>query len=247
MNSCTTNAEFFCPVHEQHCAPVVCEDSRVSSIAPLLLHCGPAAVARFVVAIVVLSFNCHTGWLDAHVGSKVFELVPAIAHNNPPASVMLERAVIRVSAPLNHPSPRGVRVGVGQAVLPSLASTTLDFPEVPLVHRVQIAAIANELAEPSVKFSHASQPPRFLAKDGFVARFTNLSSPFTFHTPTALRASIFFEDVGSFQGDVVAAVACANPQVPVLAFASVFGDFEATSTNAATVDETRVFWHGGHA
>lgn len=70
------------------------------TVFALLLHCGPAHVARFIVSIIVDSVDCVCGrWSWANVGQERWEVVhPSRADFDTPASVVLPVASIWIGA-----------------------------------------------------------------------------------------------------------------------------------------------------
>lgn len=97
-------------------------DSQFPTVARLLLGCCPAAVAWFVVAVIVDAVeSVPNSRALAHVGEECGEAIrstPAITDANPAATVFEKFRVVRVKAPLLHTCPRlvcrGVPVSVGQ-------------------------------------------------------------------------------------------------------------------------------------
>lgn len=247
MNRRTANTEFLCPIHERHGAPIVRQNSCGSLVSSLLFHRCPTAIARFVVAVVVLAFNSHPSWTLTHVGKEVSEVSPSLADGDSPAAVMFERFAVWIAAPLNHRVPGHVHAGLRHPVLLAVAATTLDCPKVLLVHSVEVSTVAQEFAKTTREWTNACEIPCFLSNDGLVARFPHSSRPFSFLTSAALSPTFLFEDVSGFECDLVSAITSANPQVTELAFAGVLGDYQTTAANAATVDKSWVFWHGVHA
>lgn len=105
-------------------------------ISRLLFSCGPAAISRLVIAVVVDSVNrMLLAWWRAHVSKKVLKCVPAFAHRNPtscPAFILIVSCCL---TPFTHCSPSSPRfcvratmgfVGFDFLLQPN-ASATTDF------------------------------------------------------------------------------------------------------------------------
>ena len=93
------------------------QDSRVclavaparASIVGLLARSGPAAVAWFVVAVVVDALERQSIWTPAHVCNEARERVPPfLADRDTASAVVVERLRAWVGATLNHRLPRVV-------------------------------------------------------------------------------------------------------------------------------------------
>lgn len=81
-------------------------ETRVSLVGCLILHCGPTAIARFIVAIVVHAFNRMVGRRpQSHIGEKVFESHPALADRDTSLAIRVKRFAPWVEAPLLHGNP----------------------------------------------------------------------------------------------------------------------------------------------
>lgn len=79
---------------------------RRPPIVGLLFRCGPSAILRRVVAVVVDSIQRSVGWTRAHVAIEGFERsAPAGANRDSSASVGLELMKVRVLAALDHAFP----------------------------------------------------------------------------------------------------------------------------------------------
>jgi hypothetical protein len=81
----------------------------MTPIIGLLSPRRPAAIAGFVIAIVVYSVECGPGWALTHVGKKIVEGHPAVAHRNPSILIPTPPVMFWVQASLLHPRPRSVR------------------------------------------------------------------------------------------------------------------------------------------
>jgi hypothetical protein len=92
-----------------------------TAIAGLRLRSRPAAVAGFVVPIVVDTVERHSGGALAHIGEEVFEVAPPFAERDASSAIPLELSCFRVGAALPHVDPRGVgSVGVASGAAPVL-------------------------------------------------------------------------------------------------------------------------------
>lgn len=81
----------------------------MAPITVLLSRCGPSAIPRLVVAVIVNALNRQVGWLVAHVGIEIHErLAPALAHRYTACSVILKRMVVGILTATNHAGPRSV-------------------------------------------------------------------------------------------------------------------------------------------
>lgn len=94
------------PLRNRCRASVYLQSEIVGLVVALLLVCGPAAVARFVVASVVDSVD---GMLQRqrkpHVFLKIVERLPSRAHSHSSSAVLGPAFVIRVFTALSDPHP----------------------------------------------------------------------------------------------------------------------------------------------
>lgn len=74
----------------------------------LLPPCRPSAICGLIVPVIVDSIDRLSIRPVSHISKEIRESFPAIAHRYPPATVVLERSVIRVMAALHHVVPREV-------------------------------------------------------------------------------------------------------------------------------------------
>lgn len=81
---------------------------RCSAVIGLFFSSGPTAVARFVVSVIVNSFQSQSARLCSHIGKKKDKRVPPIANRNAPTSVSFKPRNIWVSATRQHCSPNCV-------------------------------------------------------------------------------------------------------------------------------------------
>jgi hypothetical protein len=83
-----------------------------SLVSSLITVCSPNAVARLVVAVVVLALNCVASDGDwAHIRNEVFKYQPAIANSNPPSAVTFKSLVAGLETPPLHCRPPGILWG----------------------------------------------------------------------------------------------------------------------------------------
>jgi len=78
-----------------------------STCVPILLRSGsPSAIIRFIVAIVVVTFNGQTDRSLPHIGKKISKIKPSRANLYSSASVVLKSFVFWVIATAHHTTPR---------------------------------------------------------------------------------------------------------------------------------------------
>lgn len=108
-----------------------------SAIIGLFLHCSPSAIRRFVVPVVVHSFNRQSSRFSPHViKEKLERLSPSLADSYSPVAVVLIVLILLVVASIFHARPclifwtgdgsSFVTVAQGSKALPMQASTTLS-------------------------------------------------------------------------------------------------------------------------
>lgn len=89
-----------------------------SRIDSLLVCCGPSAVGRRVIAVVVSAIQRATGWTRTHAVIECRETaLPLRADRNTSAAVVFILDVLRVPATLFHLIPESVLGDVSEAVL----------------------------------------------------------------------------------------------------------------------------------
>ncbi len=138
------------------------EPSAVLPVIHLLQPCRPAAIARLVVAIVVLSVKrMLRRWSLTHVGNEVRErMKPALTYRDAPRTIRFKLRCVRIAAAGFHARPYPILWRVLQAVRPILI---LLFSPAPARHGVSdaelvlrndyfIAAGAATLPLPSLAF-----------------------------------------------------------------------------------------------
>ena len=76
-----------------------------ASIKTLFGSRCPAAVAEFVVSVVVAPVDLQSGWALAHVGKKIFKDQPSAADGYSSSAIILEGFAFLVEAPLLHSLP----------------------------------------------------------------------------------------------------------------------------------------------
>lgn len=86
----------------------------VSALNPLRF---PRAVFFVVAFVVVYPLQCHFCSGFSHVGVKITELQPSVAHRYPASSVGTPPRVIGVCASGNHVFPDAIDLGISHAVL----------------------------------------------------------------------------------------------------------------------------------
>ncbi len=111
------SAQGFRPFDQQTCFPTTCHQPIYAPIAALRAARRPDAVARRVGPIVIDPFDrMSRRRFRAHVGVEPREVLPRRADRNPTTSVVVERVVLRITAPAFHLVPRDVFRAVGQPV-----------------------------------------------------------------------------------------------------------------------------------
>lgn len=81
------------------------DNSAGSSVSRLIFHCFPLAVIRFVVAVVIYSFNGMIRWARTHIVKKCLERIPSFTNPDTSASVIFPRNRSGVVASLTHCAP----------------------------------------------------------------------------------------------------------------------------------------------
>jgi len=94
-----------CPLHDGLSTPTQFQTDGVPLVGPLFPHGGPAAVDGVVGAVRIISLNGVPMGPLPHVLIEHLKGLPAGAHGNPPASVVLPRHVVRVGTPRKHRPP----------------------------------------------------------------------------------------------------------------------------------------------
>lgn len=115
------------PISETHCFSI--ERKRVigSPISSLLLRSCPSAVAGFIVAVVIYSFNrVFAAWSRPHIIYECSERIPpAVADvysSSPVAGIAWYFGIV---APANHSSPKVSNVRLGESVGVMLAASDI--------------------------------------------------------------------------------------------------------------------------
>lgn len=102
---------------------------------PLLFFaCRPFAVAGFVIAVVILSFDTHACGALTHVGKKIIEHAPAVTDCNPAATIGRITRVVRIETSLNHGPPaviRGSLDAVSIVAMPTFPAGSRSAVETP--------------------------------------------------------------------------------------------------------------------
>lgn len=127
-----THSEFFSPVRDALRSAAESEHSATAAVPSLLIRSGPHAIARFVVAIVVLSFNGMLGgWLVPHVLVERLERVlPSFADCDSTTAVLGILPIALVVASSEHVIPRMVfrRPGLAMSSGPGKQLLSLEAP-----------------------------------------------------------------------------------------------------------------------
>lgn len=123
FNAVPTDASLAAPLHDSLCLAVERDVAVVSSIVLLLLHTGPTAIRRFVVAIRVNPFKrVFWRWSRSHVTVKVLKLLPFRAVSDAATSVVLILPVGLKVASLLHRAPNAPNLGVRHVVFRAVAA-----------------------------------------------------------------------------------------------------------------------------
>jgi len=112
-----SNSEQPCPFNERQRFAVRGETHRIAAIPHLRCARRPLAVVRFVAFVIVFAFDGVGGARSRpHVGVKVFETTPTLAHRDAAPAVVLPMVGAWVSASAAHVSPNPVLRHVNQSV-----------------------------------------------------------------------------------------------------------------------------------
>ena len=86
------------------------EAPRRAPILSLLFGCGPSAVLRPVVSIVVgiAVERVFGGGPLAHISVEIFEFLPALANGDAAPAIFLVIVALWVAAPIDHVAPSSV-------------------------------------------------------------------------------------------------------------------------------------------
>lgn len=122
--SCTTR-----PLGSGQGLTVMSQYAAISLVATLFNCCCPAAVSRFIVAIVVYPLQAvRWRWLPPHIREKVVKrLLPSFAHFYASTAVVFVVGTLWVVTSLIHGVPCVVLLGVTHAMSPTSISTTMVF------------------------------------------------------------------------------------------------------------------------
>jgi hypothetical protein len=102
------NTQFRRPILNWERATVICDVLGTPSISRLLGIRGPAAVTRFIVAIVINAFEASSKWPLAHVPKEKLKSVPPSAYLDASGTVVFERPVVRIYNADSHRHPREI-------------------------------------------------------------------------------------------------------------------------------------------
>jgi hypothetical protein len=92
----------------------------MTPIVNLLFWRGPAAIAGFVISVVIWpSVDCFPSGTFAHIGEEIFESEPAFANGNAAPAIVFEPSVFGIGTSLFHDVPSAIsrRIFGGVAVL----------------------------------------------------------------------------------------------------------------------------------
>lgn len=99
------DAEFRCPISNQHRTAIECYRANVAPIALLFTTGRPAAIIRTISAVVIDAFDGMAKWTLAHIGQEIIEVFPPLANRDSAAAVIVESAVVWIRAALPHVAP----------------------------------------------------------------------------------------------------------------------------------------------
>jgi hypothetical protein len=148
---------------------VILHDRHFAFISRLDIPRCPAAVRRFVIAVVVNAIQCMSlRWSRSHVGNEVsHRLAPAFANRYPAPAIVLVCLVLGVVASLDHCNPgvvdRSARHPVlciaryGDFEIETSATLTGAGSQGPAKHNPRCSAVAETFPE-EVAFPVASRP-----------------------------------------------------------------------------------------
>lgn len=105
-NSIHADSANFSPFSKALCLTIECYKTIAACISGLLLSGRPDAVRWLVIPVVVLSLQCvDLAWPHSHIGKKVAEIHPSIAHRYSPVHIPVSKCAIYVRTTRNHRSP----------------------------------------------------------------------------------------------------------------------------------------------
>lgn len=94
------------PLCEGFCSVAQSQPVVIRAISHLFVRCGPADIARGVMAIVVFTIKTvRRRWLETNLCEKCRELFEFWSDTNSTRTVMCERSAFRISAALMHAPP----------------------------------------------------------------------------------------------------------------------------------------------
>ena len=153
VKSANAYSSSFCPFSECKRLAVKGDDSVASSISGLLCLCGPLAIFRRVVAVVIYSFKTHSFRAFAHVIDKVLKRIfPSPAYGYSARPVVWKEHGVLVIAPLLHAVPNRVRSCFSKSVRGGVSCPAFTLkaparincaPEVVSRNSFCVSAIAN--------------------------------------------------------------------------------------------------------
>jgi hypothetical protein len=174
VNSCgdgvRLDANFFGPIAQVLCPPIMGKQSGATTVSYLLGLRGPLAIFWEVAKVVVYSLKGKAGRALAHIGKEVFErFQPSVADRNAPTAIASIPFVVGVEAPAFHVSPRfvhsrsfaysgvPVRGIVDAGKLAPIAPAGLNKPGTQRRSGYYFLPAAVTQAEPSTVFSSLGQ------------------------------------------------------------------------------------------
>jgi hypothetical protein len=161
MQDVVADAEFLGPIHQWLRPSVVGNEAGAASIAHLLFLGGPTAIVRGVAFRVVNTFDGVSGRrAGTHIGKKVLEIVPALAHGHMRIPAALASISCR-SGPTTHVLPDRVFRLVRESMLGDhgtepvivLAATTLSSAVSELRCTYTYGLSASAATEPVTEFA----------------------------------------------------------------------------------------------
>lgn len=186
------NAKFLAPLRKRQGSSVVRKSDVVSPVVHLCFTGGPYAIARLVVAVVVLPFERCSERARAHISQKVLELGPSVTHQYSSLTIVRETLNAWIATAIEHRLPHSVFAGLAHAV--SSRSRSCGRPAAGASTRRGIARSeirCSDLTDFSA-IASASPPGRRITQ----ARNSNKSTK----TDTA--------DVDNFHAGIVQGLAC---------------------------------------
>jgi len=109
-----SHPKFPSPLNGGEGFPVVGDLNVYSGVVKLFFLCGPSAIARLVITVIVNAVKgVIRAWPFSNISEKVFKLVPTLANDNPSCPIVWIRGSCRLVASNHHSAPYGINVGPG--------------------------------------------------------------------------------------------------------------------------------------